>query len=70
MEHLTTVAELASPFILAGLLVYWVYTLDQSLRKLKKEIADSNVAIANAFNSLAARLPAPAQQNASTPEAT
>lgn len=72
MEYLKTAVELLSPILLAGLLVYWVYTLETRVKAIKKEIADNNVAIANAFNSLAARLPPPAMgsNNAPAPEAT
>lgn len=69
MENFLLIIAYLSPITLAGLLVYWVYTIEQRMQKIKKEMADNNQAIANAFNSLASRVPGGGQPNASTPEA-
>lgn len=64
MENFTLIIGYISPIVLAGLLVYWVYSIQSALVKLRNEVVQSNQAVAQAFNALAARLPNPPEAQA------
>ena len=67
MEYLPALVTYLSPVVLAGLLVFWVYNIHRGLLNLNRKVDDSNNAVAQAFNALAAKVNGPT--SASTPEA-
>jgi hypothetical protein len=57
-ELFTTVVFATSPFILAALLVWWVYIIHVRVTSVMRDIAQNNQAIIQAFSQLNARVDA------------